>query len=500
MDLNDNACYRALLTRDKRFDGRLFIAVKTTGIYCRPVCPARTPKRENVQFFASAAAAQEVGFRPCLRCRPETSPDLGAWRGTSNTVSRALALIEAGGLDESSLDALCERLGVGERQLRRLFKQHLGASPIAVAQTRRVLLAKQLIHDTRLPMSEVALAAGFGSVRRFNETFQALYARPPAQLRRTRAREISARAAGELTLRLPYRTPYDWDALLAFLSARAIPGVEAVSAKGYARTVHLDGASGAIFVEQDKGAFLKTTVRFPRLASLPAIIARVRRVFDLAAEPSVIGAHLSEDETLAPLVAARPGLRVPGAWDGFELAIRAILGQQITVSAARGLAAKLVAAFGEAFEDARANEAGLTHVFPEAARLAHANLSVLGMPGARRQALLSLARAHVDDPQLFSVRRDLDAAIEQLCGLEGIGEWTAQYIAMRQLREPDAFPVGDVALIRALSHLDGSRITPQAMLKRAERWRPWRAYAAIHLWASLADIRSTERTNARRVA
>ncbi len=486
MDLDDSACYRAIVTRDRRFDGRLFIAVKTTGVYCRPVCPARTPKRENVRFFPSAAAAQEAGFRPCLRCRPETSPDLGAWRGTSNTVSRALALIEAGGLDEVGIEALCERLGVGERQLRRLFKQHLGASPVAVAQTRRVLLAKQLIHDTHLPMAQVALAAGFGSVRRFNETFQALYGRPPGDLRRSKRADVAA--AGELTLRLPYRTPYDWNAILSFLAARAIPLVESVRDNTYARTVHLDGASGAIFVEQTDGAFLKVTVRFPRLASLPAIISRVRRVFDLAADPSVIGAHLSEDETLAPLVAARPGLRVPGAWDGFELAIRAILGQQITVAAARGLAAKLVAAFGTPLNDERANAAGLTRVFPEATRLARADLSILGMPRARIQALQSLARAQIADPALFDVRRDLDEAIEQLCALQGIGAWTAQYIAMRQLRESDAFPVGDVALLRALTNIHGSRVTPQEMLKHAERWRPWRAYAALHLWASLAKV------------
>jgi AraC family transcriptional regulator, regulatory protein of adaptative response / DNA-3-methyladenine glycosylase II len=483
MDLDDNACYRAIVTRDRRFDGRLFIAVKTTGVYCRPVCPARTPKRENVSFFASAAAAQEAGFRPCLRCRPETSPDLGAWRGTSNTVSRALGLIEAGGLDESSLDALCERLGVGERQLRRLFKQHLGASPVAVAQTRRVLLAKQLIHDTQLPMAQVALAAGFGSVRRFNETFQSLYGRPPGDLRRSKRGDIAA--TGELSLRLPYRTPYDWDSLLSFLAARAIPAVECVRGNTYARTVHLDGESGAIFVEPADGAALRITVRFARLASLPAIIARVRRVFDLATEPSVIGAHLSEDELLAPLIAARPGLRVPGAWDGFELAMRAILGQQITVAAARSLAAQLVATFGTPLEDERANAAGLTRVFPEAARLAKADLSGLGMPRARIRALQALAQAQVEDPELFGARRGLNEAITKLCALRGIGEWTAQYIAMRQLRESDAFPVGDVALIRALATLTGSEITPQEMLDRAERWRPWRAYAAVHLWASL---------------
>ena len=490
MDLDANACYRAILTRDRRFDGRLFIAVKTTGVYCRPICPARTPKRANVRFYASAAAAQEAGFRPCLRCRPETSPDLGAWRGTSNTVSRALSLIEAGALDDGDVEKLCERLGVGERQLRRLFKQHLGASPVAVAQTRRVLLAKQLIHDTQLPMAEVALAAGFGSVRRFNETFQALFARPPGHLRRSERAEISADAAGGLTLQLAYRPPYDWRSMLSFLALRAVPGIESVRDGTYARSVSIDGKSGAIFVEHGDGAFLNVTVCFPRLASLPGIIARVRRVFDLAADPTVIGAHLAEDPSLAPLIAARPGLRMPGAWDGFELGIRAILGQQITVVAARGLAAKMVAAHGAPLVDARANAAGITHVFPEATRIAKANLSALGMPRARIHALQSLAQAVVDDPSIFGARRDLDEAITALRALNGVGEWTAQYIAMRQLRETDAFPAGDVALLRALADASGMRPTPQKMLERAERWRPWRAYAAIHLWASLASAPS----------
>lgn len=488
MDLDHDACYRAIVTRDRRFDGRFFTGVKTTGIYCRPICPARTPRRENVRFFRSAAAAQEAGFRPCLRCRPETSPDLGAWRGTSNTVSRGLALIESGALDEGNVATLGERLGVGERQLRRLFGQHLGASPVAVAQTRRVLLAKQLIHDTDLAMADVAMAAGFGSVRRFNETFQAPYGRPPGDLRRGRSAEKSTAVAGELTLTLPFRPPYDWPAMRSFLAARAIPGVESVTERSYARTVSLDGASGTLFVEPGDGPFMRVTVRFPRLASLPAIIARVRRVFDLAADPSVIGAHLSEDQVLAPLVAARPGLRVPGAWEGFELAVRAILGQQITVVAARGLAARLVAALGTPVTDARANAAGLTHVFPDAHRVAQADLSVFGgMPRARLVALQALARAHLADPLLFTVGQDLDAAIDRLCAIQGIGEWTAQYIAMRQLREPDAFPVGDVGLVRALASLTGHRSSADELLRRAERWRPWRAYAAMHLWAWLAD-------------
>ncbi len=500
MDLDDDACYRAILTRDRRFDGRLFIAVTTTGVYCRPVCPARTPRRENVQFYASAAAAHEAGFRPCLRCRPEISPDLAAWHGTSNTVSRALGLIEGGALDEGDVEGLADRLGVGERQLRRLFKQHLGASPMAVAQTRRVLLAKQLIRDTRLSMAEVALAAGFGSVRRFNETFQELYGRPPGSLRRSSGSGASVAATGEVTLRLAYRPPYDWNAMLSFLALRAIPGVEAVSEGVYARSIALNGDHGAIFVEPDKGAFARATIRFPRLAALPAIIARIRRVFDLAADPLTIDAHLAEDSVLAPLVASRPGLRVPGAWDGFELAVRAILGQQITVSAARRLAGHLAAAHGKSLEDARANAAGVTHVFPDPVQLAAADLSTVGMPRARIRALESLAQAVVTDPLLFSAHQSLDEAIARLRALNGVGEWTAQYIAMRQLREPDAFPVGDVGLLRALADADGHRPTAAELLARAERWRPWRAYAVLHLWAASApspSVRSKARGDAR---
>jgi len=493
MDLDDSACYRAVLTRDRRFDGRLFIAVTTTGVYCRPVCPARAPRRQNVRFYPSAAAAQEAGFRPCLRCRPEASPDLAIWRGTSNTVSRALGLIENGALDDGDVVALAERLGVGERQIRRLFKQHLGASPVAVAQTRRVLLAKQLVHDTHMPMGEVAIAAGFGSVRRFNETFRDLYGRSPRSLRRSRGRDVSAEATGEVTLRLAYHPPYAWDEMLSFLATRAIPGVESVRGQLYARSIALQGQLGAIFVEPGDGTFARVSVRFPKLSALPTIIARVRRVFDLMADPVAIGAHLAEDKTLAPLVSLRPGLRVPGAWDGFELGVRAILGQQITVPAARRLAGELVAAYGEPLRDAHANAAGLTHVFPDAARVATGDLSRLGMPGARLKALRSFADAIVADTALLGDGRSLEEAVARLRGLTGIGEWTAQYIAMRQLREPDAFPSGDVALMRALATADGRRPTPNEMLKRAEHWRPWRAYAAVHLWTSLAPAPSPPR-------
>jgi AraC family transcriptional regulator of adaptative response / DNA-3-methyladenine glycosylase II len=483
MDLDPEACRRAFVTRDPRFDGRIFCGVKTTGIYCRPICPARTPKAENVVYFPSAAAAQEAGFRPCLRCRPEASPDLGAWRGTSNTVSRALALIETGALDQGDVDGLAGRLGVGERQLRRLFRQHLGASPVSVAQTRRVLLAKQLIQETRLPMTEVALASGFGSVRRFNETFQQLFNRAPGALRRSRQPAESAAGSG-VTVRLAYRAPYDWDGVIGFLSARAIPGVETVTSDRYARTLAIDGARGLVIVRRGEGDWLEAEIRFPKLQALPAVIARIRRVFDLAADPALIGAHLAQDPQLAPRVAARPGLRAPGAWDGFELAVRAILGQQVTVGAARNLAARLTQAYGEAVDDPAATALGLTRLFPTPARLVGEDIAALGMPRARGAALEALARTVAADPTIFAPRADLESAIAALSALPGVGPWTAQYIALRELREPDAFPHGDVALMRALADEDGRRPSAQQLLARAEAWRPWRAYAAQHLWAA----------------
>jgi len=481
MDMDRTACYRAISTRDGRFDGRLFVGVKTTGIYCRPICPARTPKFENVSFHASAAAAQEAGFRPCLRCRPEISPELAFWRGTSNTVSRALALIESGGLDDNDVEGLAARLGVGGRQLRRLFRQHVGASPVAVAQTRRVLLAKQLIHDTSLPMAEVALASGFNSVRRFNETFRQLFGRSPAALRRTR--DKTRREASALSVRLAYRPPYDWDAMLSFLRARAIPGVEIVCGDSYRRTIAIGHNSGVVSVQPADNNRIDVRVRFPDMAALPSIIARVRRVFDLAADPDAIAAHLALDDALAPLVKARPGLRVPGAWDGFELAGRAIFGQQITVAAATKLLGRLVQAFGDQLPPAMREE-GLSHLFPSTARVAKADLATLGMPAARAEAVTSLAQAISADRAIFSRGASLEDAIRKLRSLPGIGEWTAQYIAMRELREPDAFPAADIGLLRAMTDSAGRRPSPSELLSRSEGWRPWRAYAALHLWAA----------------
>ncbi len=319
--LDRRTYYRAFETHDARFDGRVFVGVTSTGIYCRPICPARTPKFENCRFFASAAAAQEAGFRPCLRCRPEIAPDLAFWRGTANTVSRALALITEGALDgnDADVEVLAERLGVGGRQLRRLFKHHLGASPIAVAQTRRVLFAKQLLHDTRLPMTEVALASGFGSVRRFNEIFRDLFGRPPSALRRQSRKKgggADNSARDGVTLRLAYRPPYDWPGMLAALAARATPGTEWIEDDVWHRRIDLGGGRGSVAVAHlpQRNSVL-VTIRFPSVKALPAIVARVRRVFDLGADIVTIDSHLARDPKLAPLIAKRPGLRAPGDWE-----------------------------------------------------------------------------------------------------------------------------------------------------------------------------------------
>jgi AraC family transcriptional regulator of adaptative response / DNA-3-methyladenine glycosylase II len=480
-ELDPAVCYRALETRDARFDGRFFVGVTTTGIYCRPVCPARTARRENVRFYPSAAAAQGAGFRPCLRCRPETAPEHGAWRGTSNTVSRGLALIAQGELDgdDATVERLAERLGVGERQLRRLFEQHLGASPNAVAQTRRVLFAKQLLHETALSMSDVAFASGFGSVRRFNEAFQKLYGRPPSTLRR-RGAALRSGAAAPVTVRLRYRPPFEWPRLLEYLAERALDGVERVDERGYARTVREDGEVGSVEVSHvPEAESLAVTVRCASVRALPRLVLRVRRVFDLGADLGRIGEHLSQDPLLRPLLAARPGLRVPGGWDGFELGVRAILGQQVSIGAARALAERLVRLAGAP----ALVGPGLARAFPTPAEVLAADLEKLGMPGARRAALSALARAVLADPGLFDAGSSAAETVERLGRVRGVGAWTAEYVALRAAREPDAFPAGDRGLQRGYGKLTGTEPSAAELERWSERWRPWRAYAAAHLWA-----------------
>ena len=484
MELDPSICYRALRARDVRYDGRFFTCVKTTGIYCRPICPARPPKLENCTFVPTAAAAQEAGFRACLRCRPESSPDLDAWRGTSATVSRALKMIEGGALDDGDMASLAGRLEIGERQLRRLFRRHIGAAPVTVAQTRRVLLAKQLIHQTDLSMIEVALASGFGSARRFNETFQRLYHRPPSELKR---RATATSPAAEISLLLPYRPPYDWAAMIRFLEARAIAGLEVVTKDSYSRVIELGDVAGSITVVHvpDQSA-LRMALRFPHLKALSVIIARIRRMFDLSAEPGSIASVLSSDPILAPLVSARPGLRVPGAWDGFEIAVRAVLGQQITLRAATQLASRVVSTFGARVTDS-IDIPGLTHAFPGPERFNADTLTDLGIPRARAAAIAGVAAAVSADAHLFDPRRDLAEAVARLRNLPGIGEWTAQYIAMRALGESDAFLAADVAVQRKFA-LHGRRLTASELPVHAERWRPWRAYAVLHLWMADEDV------------
>jgi AraC family transcriptional regulator of adaptative response / DNA-3-methyladenine glycosylase II len=479
--LEPDVCYRALQTRDARFDGRFFTGVTSTRIYCRPICPARTPFREHCRFFPTAAAAQQAGFRACLRCRPEIAPHSPAWRGTASTVSRAMARIAEGALDGpgASVERLAASLGVGERQLRRLFDQHVGASPLAVAQTRRVLFAKQLLHDTRLPMASVAMAAGFGSIRRFNDTFLALYKRPPSQLRR---RSITASSAAPLVLRLAYRFPFDWNALLAFFAPRAIPGVEEVRDGSYRRIVRVDDHVAFIAVSHlpSRNA-LQVEIACDHLPALPLIASRLRRVFDLDTDTEAIAAHLSRDRSLASIVRRQPGLRTPGGWDAFEVAIRAILGQQISVAAARGLAAKLVALTTKPLS---LGAGTLTHAFPTAQQLAAADLTQLGMPAARRATITALARAAIACSDLFQAANTLEQSIARLRCIPGIGEWTAQYIALRGLHHPDAFPASDIGILRNARQLFAKPLSPAQLLARSEPWRPWRGYAAQHLWSA----------------
>jgi AraC family transcriptional regulator of adaptative response / DNA-3-methyladenine glycosylase II len=481
VSLDPDVCYRALQSRDARFDGRFFVGVTSTRIYCRPICPARTALHNHCRFFPTAAAAQQAGYRACLRCRPETAPRSPAWRGTAGTVSRAMARIAEGALDgpRASVERLADSLGVGERQLRRLFDQHVGASPLAVAQTRRVHFAKQLLHETRLPMVSVAMAAGFGSIRRFNDTFLALYKRPPSQLRR---RSITASSAAPLVLRLAYRPPFDWNALLAFFIPRAIPGVEEVRDGIYRRVVRVDDQVALIAVSHMPARnALQVEIACDHVQALPVIASRLRRVFDLDADTEAIAAHLSRDAALAPIVRDSPGLRCPGGWDAFEIAVRAILGQQISVIAARGLAAKLVAL---STKPLALGDVALTHAFPTAKQLAASDLSALGMPAARRAALISLARAAVAQPNLFEAANTLEESIARLRSIPGIGEWTAQYIALRGLHHPDAFPASDIGVLRNARQLFAKPLSPAQLLARSQQWRPWRGYAAQHLWSA----------------
>lgn len=462
-------CYRAVKARDARFDGLFFTAVRTTGIFCRPVCPARTPLPRNVEFFPNAATAQAAGYRPCLRCRPEVSPDLPVSAGTSATVNRALRLIHEGALDNGSAAQLAERLGLTDRHLRRLFLEHVGVPPVVVAETRRLLFAKKLITETRLAFSEIAFSSGYQSLRRFNEAIRETYKRNPMELRRFTPPDANTQSAIEL--KLHYRPPYDWSAFLHFVGRRAITGLESVGGDRYCR-------NGISVRHNSRENCLVARIDSENVSRLRPAVEQIRFFFDLRANPGEIAAHLRKSPALKGIVAPSGGLRLPGCWDPFELAVRAILGQQVTVRGASTLAARMVERFGP----------------PRADILAEADLASIGLPRVRAASLQALARAVCDG----SLRLDGSAAVsevmEKLCTLPGIGPWTANYIAMRGLGDPDAFPSSDLGLLKA-----AGVSSPRRLEALAEAWRPWRSYAALYLWESLRKERLEHVTALRRI-
>jgi len=487
---------RARLSRDARFDGQFYVGVKTTGIYCRPICPANAPKKENVAFYPSAAAASEAGFRPCLRCRPECAPGTPAWLGTSTTVRRGLRLIADGALDDGSIEQLAERLGVTSRHLRRLFTQHLGASPLAIAHTQRLHFAKRLIDQTDLPMQEISIAAGYGSVRRFNDAFRNTYSRTPRELRHRRPGRVQA--SDVITVRLPWRDPYDWDGIIAFLQGRATPGVEQVIDRCYLRTVAVGEGAGILeCCPDDADKSLRLTLHGVPTDRLFAAVQKVRELFDLDAPVAEITDLLQRDRHLAKLLQANPGIRVPGAWDGFELTIRAILGQQVSVKAATTLAGRIAQRYGEKigdrhpcpqFSNSRKWGQGCLSpilLFPTPQKLARARFNGIGLVQSRIDTIRRVSQAVCDGSLTFEHGQSTDEFRQSLMSIKGIGDWTAQYVAMRALKNPDAFPAADLGLLKAAG--ESGPAGARKLRSRAEAWRPWRAYAAMLLWSSLSS-------------
>ena len=485
MDSHHQSCYRALVARDARFDGLFFVGVTTTRIYCRPICPARTPGSKNCRFFPVAAAAEQAGFRPCLRCRPELAPGNSSVDAVGRVARMAALRIQAGALnDGGGVEELAGEFALCSRQLRRVMRQELGVSPVQLAQTHRLLLAKQLLTETRLPIVQVALASGFESVRRFNSLFKSHYRLAPSRFRRS----LQLPLEGEpLRLHLAFRPPLAWPELLRFLADRAVAGVERVSASGYSRTVAIGSARGWLSVAPGRIANTLCVELAPSLSGVLApLLARLRHLFDLGARPAAIAGHLSGDPRIGKSVKRLPGLRVPGAFDGFDLACRALLGQRISVRAATTLAGRLADRFGETIETP---DPALIRLAPDAERIATAAVDdLVGLGIARTVAIAigALARAVSDGRLRIEPGAQVESTIDQLCELPGVGPWTAHYIAMRGLGWPDAFPDGDLGLLRGLGESSAARVRTAA-----EAWRPWRAYAVMHVWNQLAVPIST---------
>jgi AraC family transcriptional regulator of adaptative response / DNA-3-methyladenine glycosylase II len=464
-DLEPEVCWQAAYSRDARFDGRFFAGAVTTGVYCRSICPVPFAKPDNIRWFASAAAAEAAGFHPCRRCRAAASPGTPAWVGTSAVVSRALRLIVEGALDSGNVEELANRVGIGSRHLRRLFVEHLGASPIHIAVTRRVHFARNLIEETDLPITQVAACAGFRSIRQFNHAMLTAAGEPPTELRRMRSVSPVPTSRPGLLIRLAYRPPFHWPGLLAFLARRAIVGVESIRSNAYRRTIEIDGVAGAIEVRHAaRERQLLVKIELPRYESLMGAVERVRRIFDLDADPLQIAGRLSRDRKLKPSLSANPGLRVPGIWDGFEAAVRAALGERFADQAPRASLARLARTFGR---PVTTSIPGLTHAFPRPEDLAEADLGAACIRGEPASMIRALASAVANRDLTFEASLNLHDAIARVRAVPGISEQMATYVAMRAFGEPDAFP-----------------IPPARAPRSAECWRPWRAYAAMHLYSA----------------
>ncbi len=480
--LDFERCYRAVESRDARFDGWFITAVRTTGIYCRPSCPTPVrPKRENVQFYPTAAAAQLAGYRACKRCRPDASPGSPEWNVRGDLVGRAMWLIADGTVDRDGVAGLARRLAVGERHLHRLLLSELGAGPLAIARAQRAQTARVLIETTDLPFTQVAFAAGFESIRQFNDTVREVFALTPTALR-TAGRRRADIADGVLTLRLPYRPPLDWQALAGWLRTRALPGVAEVNGRVYRRTLRLPRGAGVVALEP-VDTHIQCTLRLESMADLTSAVRQCRRLLDLDADPLSVVEVLSKDRRLSSIVKKRPGLRAPGAVDGTELAIQAVLGQQVSLAAARTLSSRLVTAHGDVIKIA---DPTLTHLFPHAASIADADLARLGVPATRRATLRAVARAVADGTLALDPGADRTETYHQLVQLPGIGEWTAGYIVMRALGDPDTFLPSDLGIKKAVARL-GIGSNARAISDHAVAWRPWRSYATHQLWATLSD-------------
>jgi AraC family transcriptional regulator, regulatory protein of adaptative response / DNA-3-methyladenine glycosylase II len=482
MDQNRRRLYRALAARDPRFDGVFFVGVTSTGIYCRPICPAKAPRESNCRFFDTVQETEQAGFRPCLRCRPELAPGSAPVDDSQRIAQLIVQRLEEGRLDDKAgLEDIAGQFELSSRQIRRIVQKELGVPPIQLLLTRRLLLAKQLLTETTLPVTEVAFASGFSSLRRFNDAFSTRYRMPPTHLRKKATESVDA--IGDTTtstLHLSYRPPYDWKGVLAFLSARALEGIEWVTDESYARTVRLGEAKGWIRVTHaPKKRALMLELTHSLMPALPALLSRVRALFDLNARPDMISRHLARDERLARAVKGNPGLRVPGAFNGFELGLRAILGQQITVKAATTIACRFVGAFGDPIVTPFAE---LNRLTPAAARVAAASIddiARLGIVSARARSIIALAEVQGSGALDLDggAHHSPDQSIKRLTELPGIGQWTAQYIAMRALRWPDAFPKEDIAV---RNNLGG--VTAKEAEELSQTWRPWRSYAVMHVW------------------